>query len=129
MTMAHSIEARVPFTDLELVNVMSTIPGKYKLKGFNKKHILKEIMKPYLPQSILNKKKVGLEIPYSTWFKNELKDLFNEEVSRHKVNCVGFLNYNFIEQKWHEHLNNSKDNGRFLWSVLNFMVWHRLNIR
>ncbi|MCZ6704201.1 MAG: asparagine synthase (glutamine-hydrolyzing) [Ignavibacteria bacterium] len=128
MTMAHSIEARVPFTDLELVNYLAGIPGKYKVKGFNKKFLLKAIMKEYLPESILKKKKVGLEIPYSTWFKNELKDLFMDEVSSSRVKDVGFLNYNFIEKQWKKHLNNSKDSGRFLWAVLNFMIWYRQKI-
>ena len=75
MSMAHSLEARVPLTDLELTSFMSTVPSRLKLRSLRKKHIMRRAMEGILPAEILNKKKVGLEMPYSQWLKHELKDL------------------------------------------------------
>src|SRR5262249_23630331 len=74
MSMAHSLEARVPLTDHELTTFMSRVPPRLKLKRFRKKHIMRRAMEGLLPPVIVNKKKVGLEMPYSRWLKHELHD-------------------------------------------------------
>ncbi len=73
MTMAHTLEARVPFLDHRLVEFSMTIPPKFKLNKFGEKYILKKTMKGILPPEILNRKKVGLKTPFEQWFE---KDLF-----------------------------------------------------
>ena len=63
MSMAHSLEARVPFTDPELVEFLARVPSKLKMPRMRKKHLMRSAMEGVLPESILNKKKVGLEMP------------------------------------------------------------------
>src|SRR5437762_3435011 len=75
MSMAHSLEARVPMTDTELMDFMARVPPRLKLRGTRKKLVMRNAMKDLLPSTIINKKKVGLEMPYSRWLRSELKDL------------------------------------------------------
>lgn len=126
MTMAHSIEARVPFTDYKLFDYMSRLAGTSKIKPNYSKFFLKKAMLSYLPETIINKKKVGLEIPYSIWFCNELKDLLLDYLSPASLKNISFINSQYVQQIIQEHLSNKKDNGRELWGLLNFAVWHKI---
>src|SRR5207249_3184339 len=67
MSMAHSLEARVPFTDNALAGFMARVPSRLKLKGLRQKHLMRRALADVLPPAIVNKKKVGLEMPYSRW--------------------------------------------------------------
>ncbi len=126
MTMAHSLEARVPFTDYDLFDYMAGISGTSKIRLNKSKLFLKKAMEPFLPDVILNKKKVGLEIPYSIWFCNELKDLMLSYLSVEPLKKIPFINANYVQQIINEHLAQKKDNGRELWGLLNFAVWYKL---
>jgi asparagine synthase (glutamine-hydrolysing) len=128
MTMAHSLEARVPFTDNELVRFMATVPVDYKMKGIRKKHLLRKALEGILPGSVLNKKKVGLEMPYSRWFRFELRDIAEETMSFKKLNSTGLFNGKRIRQLWNEHLGLRVDHGRFFWGLLNYMLWYDVYI-
>jgi asparagine synthase (glutamine-hydrolysing) len=126
MTMAHSVEARVPFTDYVLFDYMSKISGSSKMQLNNSKFFLKKAMMPFLPDTILHKKKIGLEIPYSIWFCKELKELMLSYLSRDSLLKTPFINADYVQQIIKEHLTYKKDNGRELWGLLNFVVWHEL---
>lgn len=128
MTMAHSLEARVPFTDPELTGFMATVPPHLKMKGGKKKNIMRLAMKNKLPDSILNKKKVGLEMPYSKWLKSELRDLMTEYLGRENIEKTGIFNPMPIQKLIDDHISGRSDNGRPLWGLLNYMMWHRLYI-
>lgn len=128
MTMAHSLEARVPFTDNELFNYLNNISTKYKISIFNKKLLLKDILKNKLPNSIVNKKKVGLEMPYSIWIKNELNDMINKYLNYKSVSEIPILNYYYIEKIINDHLDNLEDNGRKIWSLINYVIWYKIFI-
>ncbi|MEW5900341.1 MAG: asparagine synthase C-terminal domain-containing protein, partial [Acidobacteriota bacterium] len=124
MTMAHSLEARVPFTDVPLFEYLAGLSGNLKLHGLSLKYLLKKAMKPYLPQEILNKKKIGLEIPYSRWFCGELKGLLLDYLSAATLKNIAFLNPRFVQRIIAEHLEKRRDRGRELWGLLNFVVWY-----
>lgn len=126
MTMAHSLEARVPFTDLELFEYMANLAGPFKLRGLELKYLLKQAMKPFLPKKILSKKKIGLEIPYSKWFCFELKELLSNNLSESFLKDIPFINTRYVQQVVSEHINKKLDRGRELWSLLNFAIWYRL---
>jgi len=126
MTMANSIEARVPFTDMNLFNYMSKISGRSKLMKNTTKYFMKEAMKGMLPETIINKKKIGLEIPYSKWLCNEMKELMLDHLSKDSLNRVPFINKDYVHLVIQEHLSQKKDNGRELWGLLNFVIWHKL---
>lgn len=128
MTMAHSLEARVPFTDPELTGFMASVPPHLKMKGGKKKNIMRLAMKDKLPESIINKKKVGLEMPYSRWLKTELRELMMDYLGTDNIKKTGIFRPEPIQALIDDHIAGKSDNGRPLWGLLNYMMWHRLYI-
>jgi len=129
MTMAHSLEARVPFTDLRLFEYLAQLSGEAKVPAFNLKYLLKEAMGLDLPREILGKKKIGLEMPYSEWFCGELRELLLDYLSPASLRSIPFLCAPFVEAVIDEHFKRRRDRGRELWGLLNFVVWYRLHFR
>ncbi len=125
MTMAHSLEARVPYTDNELVRFLATVPVGLKLRGVRKKHLLRSALRGMLPPEILNKKKVGLEMPYSRWLRRELRDLGEHYFSSEYLAGTGLFDPRGVRRLWTEHLERRVDHGRFLWGTLNYLLWHQ----
>lgn len=128
MTMAHSIEARVPFTDLELFRMLASVPDRIKMPGMRKKHLLRKAMRGILPPGILSKKKVGLEMPYSSWFRGEMKDFAYDSMFSSKVFSSGLLNPQGVLSLWKQHQEMKADNGRALWGILNYACWYDIYI-
>jgi asparagine synthase (glutamine-hydrolysing) len=128
MSMAHSLEARVPMTDTELIRFMASVPSGVKLPGLRKKNVMRGAMAGILPPEILNKKKVGLEMPYSRWFKNELRDLIDLYLGPKKISERRLLKPESVKALVDEHMAGRRDNGRALWGLLNYMVWLELYI-
>lgn len=128
MSMAHSLEARVPFTDHELVEFMARVPPGLKLKGLKKKNIMREAMRDVLPPAILNKKKVGLEMPYSGWLNHELKDLLECYCAPEALSDTGLFRPEGVRRLMDDHAAGTKDHGRILWGILNYMMWHRMYV-
>jgi asparagine synthase (glutamine-hydrolysing) len=128
MTMASSIEARVPFTDLELVSFLATVPVELKLPGLRKKNLLRKAMKGLLPEEILRKKKVGLEMPYSRWLRSELRPYAARLLSPERTGATGLFDPAGINLLWSEHLEMKRDHGRALWGLLNYMIWFEMYI-
>jgi asparagine synthase (glutamine-hydrolysing) len=126
MTMAHSIEARVPFTDPDLAEFMSTVPASLKLPGLTKKHVMKRALAGVLPREILAKKKVGLEMPYSRWLRAELRDLVDDYLGPERVGATGVFDPAAIQRLVGEHQTAQADHGRALWGLLNYMMWLEL---
>lgn len=128
--MAHSVEARFPFMDRELIDFTSTIPTSMKIKkfGFNRRHIQKEAMKRYLPKEIYTRKNMGLEMPHSLWFLHVLKPIAEKYFSKTMVEKTGILSYQAVNKMWQEHISKKKDHGRSLWCILNFIIWFELFI-
>ena len=129
MSMAHSLEARVPFADHELTEFLATVPSSIKLPGLRKKDLMKRVMADRLPASILNKKKVGLEMPYSRWFKDELKDLLLDYCGPARIAETGRFRPEVVQTLVDDHLAGRRDNGRVLWGLTNYMIWHEAFIR
>ena len=128
MSMAHSLEARVPFTDNEVTEFMSRVSPRLKLPVLRKKYIMRRALQGILPPAILKKKKVGLEMPYSAWFKNELKDVLLCYCGAKRISETGLFRPEAVKALVDEHLAGRYDHGRALWGLLNFMVWHDLYI-
>lgn len=128
MTMAHSIEARVPFTDTVLFQMLASVPDSIKMPGMSKKYLLREAMKGILPPAILSKKKVGLEMPYSSWFRTSMKDFAYDSIFSSRVCSCGLLNRTGIQTLWNDHQAMRTDNGRALWGILNYALWYDMYI-
>lgn len=126
MTMAHSIETRVPFTDLKLFEYLANFSGMDKVKRLRLKYLLKEAMRFSLPKKVIKKKKVGLEIPYSKWFFSGLKGFLLDNLSHNSLKKIDCIDSVYVQQIISEHFNGIRDRGRELWSLLNFVIWYKL---
>jgi asparagine synthase (glutamine-hydrolysing) len=128
MTMANSLEARVPFTDNELVSFLASVPVGYKLPWDKKKYLLRTAMREFLPEKIVIKKKVGLEMPYSSWLRKELREMAEEVLAPNRLKATGLFNAEATSVLWREHQGMKVDHGRFFWGLLNYMLWHGMYI-
>ncbi len=124
-SMFNSLEARVPFLDYTFVEFSATIPQRYKLSSFERKHILKKALLPHLPKQILYKDKQGFTMPMKHWLRHELKDLMLETLSEQKIKEVGFLNPEYVSKVINQHLTKTRDNQRHIWAMMNFQMWHQ----
>jgi asparagine synthase (glutamine-hydrolysing) len=124
MSMAHSLEARVPLLDHKLVEFAATIPPEFKLRDGTTKYIFKKAMRGILPDAIIDRPKKGFAVPLGQWFKgrfdNFLQDLLLSDTSRKR----GILNINYVE-----HLMKLQRSGRPLdsqiWTLISFELWCR----
>jgi asparagine synthase (glutamine-hydrolysing) len=123
MTMANSLEARVPFLDHELVERIAVIPPGVKSRGFQTKSLLRNAVKLLLPASIRQGRKRGFTPPLPFWIKNELKDFFGEVFSRERLAKSGVVNPNYCKNLLDEHLNGVRDNNRQIWTVMSLVLW------
>lgn len=128
MTMAHSLEARVPFTDPELTGYLGRVPPALKMKAGRKKHLMRRAMEGHLPQEILDKKKVGLEMPYSRWLKTDLADMVHHYLGAERMRKVDIFRPDAVTRLVDEHMASKRDHGRALWGMLNLSMWHEMYI-
>jgi len=127
MTMAHSLEARVPLLDHELVERMAVIPPKIKSTGLQTKRLLRRAVRNLLPPVIRKGKKKGFTPPLPFWIKDELKDLVLESFSEERLRSTGLLNPAYCRRLLDEHLQGKKDNNRQIWTVLALVWWLEKN--
>ena len=121
--MAHSVEARFPYMDRLLLEFVSKIPTKLRIKRLTRRYIQKQAMKGRVPNAIYKRQNMGLEMPHSIWFLEEFRPLVERYFNREKVEQSGFLSYKAVSGLWNEHLQRKRDNGRALWCILNVLVW------
>lgn len=124
MSMAHSIEARAPFIDHELIEFMATVPPELKLKGFDKKHLLKQAFAKTLPKEILYRRKQGFTVPLTVWFRNELNPLIRQMLSRERIERTGLFRWDAVQRIVEEHTSLKENHHSRIWALLMFMVWH-----
>ena len=129
MTMAHSIEARVPFCDSALVAFLATVPPAHFMSGMHPKVLLRRAMSDLLPPSIIKRKKMGLEMPYSAWMRGPLADMVQDILSPARVRNTELLDPEVVSSLLGGHQSMTADNGRALWGLVNFVIWHELFIQ
>lgn len=122
-SMLSSLEVRSPFLDYTLVEWANSLPNHLKLKGFNPKYLLKELMRSRLPKEIIKRSKKGFSVPLGDWFRADLKNLFLSLATRQNVEKTGILNYNYISELFQEHIGSKENYGQKLWSILVFLLW------
>src|SRR6185503_2524908 len=96
MTMAHSIEARVPLLDHKLIEFVQTIPASLKLRSGTTKHILKRAMRGLIPDEIIDRPKQGFGVPVNKWFNHELRDMLQDTLSDSKTRQRGYFSHRGI---------------------------------
>jgi len=125
MSMAASLELRVPFLDHRFIEFSATMPSKYRFKGYENKYILKKAMEPYLTEEILYRKKLGFPTPLSIMFKGELFDFVKNIIDSDISHDRGYFDQNEIQKVLAEHKNGDEDHHRILWQLLVLELWHR----
>lgn len=123
MSMANSLEVRVPFLDREVFKVASKIQSDYKVNKQATKYIFRLVAKKYLPDTVANKKKLGFPVPIRIWLKEDfyykkVKSYFNTKVAEK------FFNIDIINEYLENHKNNKGDFSRKIWTIYVFLVWH-----
>ncbi|MCC6850552.1 MAG: asparagine synthase (glutamine-hydrolyzing) [Deltaproteobacteria bacterium] len=124
MSMAHSLEARVPFLDTKLVELAARLPSDVKLRRFSKKWILKRALAAHVPASILQAKKRGFNVPVATWLRNDLRDMVADVLSPSALRRVGLFEPSYVQRLMVEHDSMRMDHSRPLWTLLVFMTWY-----
>jgi asparagine synthase (glutamine-hydrolysing) len=124
MSMASSLEVRVPFLDHELVEFATGLPPQWRMRGFETKTILKEAMLAHLPREILYRKKQGYSLPIKNWLRNELREYARGQIRESELVRQVF-DLAAIERVWEEHLSRRHNHNHLLWALLNLALWHR----
>lgn len=122
-SMAHSLEARVPFLSHRLVEWALTIPAELKLKGSTGKYVLRRAVEPWLPQGALSKRKIGFQLPFADWFMGDFSDFARESWRSSGVAELGFLDRAGVERLFDEHRKGAADHGRILYAIAMFSCW------
>jgi asparagine synthase (glutamine-hydrolysing) len=125
MSMAHALEVRVPYLDHRLLEYAATIPPRLKLKGMERKHLLKRAVADLLPASVLDRGKMGFSVPLTVWFRSELRSFVEDVLSQGAVRDVGVFHYPAVRRLLDEHFALRANHDNQIWALLTFMLWHR----
>ena len=124
ITMATSVEARVPFLDHHLVEYALSLPRSLKVEGASGKHILKRALEDILPHDLLYSRKRGFGAPIREWFRNGLGHLFDSHLLNGPMRKRDFFDQAFIARLIAEHRSGAKDWSFHLWCLLNLSLWY-----
>ena len=122
MSMANSLEVRVPFLDRPLVNEVINIPSKYKIVGNQTKYAFREVCKEELPEKWADKKKLGFPVPIREWIKEE--DIYNN-IRKTFEDGGEFFKTDRIIKLLDDHCKGKHDNSRKIWAIYSFLIWYQ----
>ena len=125
MSMATSVESRVPFLDHKLVEFTCSLPERLKLRGGTTKYILREAMKGILPEPILSRSKMGFPVPIGTWFRGAYRSVIDEYVLSERAMSRAIFNTDFVRQLVTRHQSGAENHDERLWALVNFEIWQR----
>jgi asparagine synthase (glutamine-hydrolysing) len=126
MSMASSVEARVPFLDQRLVEYAAGLPGAFKARGTKTKIILKKLAERYIPRETIYRRKVGFTVPLTPWFRGPLSGFVREVLLGERAMGRGYFKGEVVRRVVEDHLGGKVDRGRALWTLLSLEMWHRL---
>jgi len=125
MTMAASIEARMPFMDHELAAFVSGLSDDWRVHRRTTKRILREAMLRLLPAPILERPKVGFRVPVNEWFRTSMKEYLSDHLLGSESRTCGYYQPQMLRRYLHEHIAGRQNHEKLLWSMLNLEIWHR----
>jgi asparagine synthase (glutamine-hydrolysing) len=125
MSMAASIESRVPFLDHKLVEYAATLPDEWKLSGFTTKRVLRESVKGLLPESILNRPKMGFPVPFAGWTRGAWNGVAREVLLDRRSIDRGLIDPPAVDRLLRHHAAGRTEGGDRIWSLLNLELWYR----
>jgi asparagine synthase (glutamine-hydrolysing) len=127
-SMAHSLEARVPYLDTVVTNMALALPTRHKIRGLSKKVLLRKAAAPLLPREIVNGKKRGFSIPAAAWLRGELEPFARDTLSPETLTRQGYFRPDVVERLLDEHVAGREDRSRQLWGLLAFTLWHQQHV-
>ena len=127
-SMAHSLEARVPYLDTVVTNLALALPTRHKIRGLTKKVLLRKAAAPLLPREIVHGKKRGFSIPAAAWLRGELEPFARETLSRETLHRQGFFSPEVVGRLLDDHVAGREDRSRQLWGLLAFTLWHERHV-
>lgn len=124
MTMANSVELRVPFLDHRVLEFAASLPGNFKVRRFTTKYIAKKALRKLVPREILRRKKVGLPVPYASWLRTDLRNWMQDVLLDRKTVARGYFQKSQVEQLLAENVR-SGAYSKELFSLAVLELWHR----
>jgi asparagine synthase (glutamine-hydrolysing) len=124
MSMAHSLEVRVPLLDHRLVEWMSQVPSDLKVRRLNLKYLLKQVARDLLPPGIVNRRKAGFHVPIPGWLKQELRPLVEEQLGAATITRQGIFDPDYVAALLDEHRTGRNNWSRNIWGLLIFGLWY-----
>jgi asparagine synthase (glutamine-hydrolysing) len=128
MSMAASIESRVPFLDHRLVEFAASLPPRMKLRGFTTKWILREAVRDILPPAILTRRKMGFPVPFSLWIQGKWNDVARDVLLDTRSRQRGIIEPRAVEALLAAQAGGVTDGADAIWSLLNLELWYRTHI-
>jgi asparagine synthase (glutamine-hydrolysing) len=125
-SMAHSLEARVPFLDPAVAELALALPTRHKVRGLSKKRLLRRAVAPLLPRSVVHGRKHGFSIPAAAWLRGELEPLAREVLAPDVLARHGVFDPQMAGRLLDEHVRGVEDLSRPLWGLLSFTLWREL---
>jgi asparagine synthase (glutamine-hydrolysing) len=125
MSMAASIESRVPFLDHRLVEFAATMPVEWKLSGWTTKRVLREAARDLLPRSILERPKMGFPVPFGLWTRGPWQGVVRDVLLDRRTRERGVFDTRAVTALIDDHAAGRRDAGDVLWSLLNLELWYR----
>jgi len=124
MSMAHSLELRVPYLDHLLVEGFARVSPSMKLRGPVKKYLLKKVAERYFPKRFIYRKKMGFSSPVVLWLRSDLRGYMHALLNRRSVRKTGILDPDTVERYMNEHVQARHNHDMKLWSIMMFMLWY-----
>jgi asparagine synthase (glutamine-hydrolysing) len=125
MTMAASIEARVPFLDHKLVEFVATLPDHWRVDELRRKRVLRETARSLLPREIPERSKVGFRVPVTEWFTGGMREYLLDHLRSSDSLTRTYYNTAVLDRVLEEHTNGVQSHDKLLWALLTLEIWHR----
>jgi len=124
-TMSVSIEGREPLLDHRIAEFMAQVPFKYKYKDGTSKYLLRKVLERYIPNELIDRPKMGFGIPLFEWFRKDLFELFETNLTKEKIDKHGLYRYDFVEKHINDLRNGNKISVGTPWLALVFELWYK----
>ena len=126
MTMAGSIEARMPFLDHRLADLVTRLPDRFRLRRLTGKWLLRQAMRKLLPAGILERPKIGFRVPVNAWFRGPMRDYLYDHLTGAGALTRDYYRQPALLQALAEHVGGRRNHEKLLWTMLTLELFHRM---